>query len=152
MRLFMQRYFLNLNVLQFNIILFFKNRKDHQVLLAMGNYYYYQYIHKKDESSLKMAYKFYYPTLAENTKNIYATNGLGVVCAEKKEFEAAREIFSKVSFVPPFIFVKLFMIIRFAKQIYQIRRILTSILPPFKFSKSVMVKLNGYFCQIIKIL
>jgi len=96
-----------------------KNRKDSQVLLTMGNYHYSLYVQKRDDrkvdrkddkkddkkedkkeeeiqNQLKLAYKFYFPILSENTHNIYAANGLGIVCAEKKENDAAREIFSKI--------------------------------------------------------
>jgi hypothetical protein len=57
---------------------------------------------KHDESQLKLAYKFYHPILSENMHNIYAANGLGIVCAEKKEYDAARDIFLKVTI---FVFV-----------------------------------------------
>jgi hypothetical protein len=47
-----------------------------------------------------MAYKFYHPVLTEHVRNVFAANGLAVVCAEKKELDAAREIFSKVGDAP----------------------------------------------------
>jgi hypothetical protein len=40
--------------------------------------------------------KFYYSVLSdEGSKNVYAANGLGMICAEKGLFDSAREIVSK---------------------------------------------------------
>lgn len=46
--------------------------------------------------SLKESYKFYFHVLNEDATNVFAANGLGMVCAEKGETDAAREIFAKV--------------------------------------------------------
>jgi Flp pilus assembly protein TadD len=46
---------------------------------------------------LKDSYKFFYHILNEDPKNAFAANGLGMVCAEMGELEAAREILSRVS-------------------------------------------------------
>ena len=46
-----------------------------------------------------MSYKFYHHVLAEDKTNVYAANGLAMVCAEKAELDVAREIFSRVSAV-----------------------------------------------------
>jgi hypothetical protein len=48
------------------------------------------------ESSLKDSMKFYHMVLKEDQRNIYAANGLGMVCAAKEQNEIAREIFSRV--------------------------------------------------------
>jgi tetratricopeptide (TPR) repeat protein len=74
------------------------NRKDPQALLAMGNYWYNTYSMKKNEDSLRLSYKFFHPVLTEHVRSAYAANGLGIVCANKNEMDAAREIFSKVMF------------------------------------------------------
>ena len=48
------------------------------------------------ESSLKDSMKFFHSVLRDHSKNVYATNGLGMICAEKGENDVAREIFSRV--------------------------------------------------------
>jgi tetratricopeptide (TPR) repeat protein len=48
------------------------------------------------ESSLKDSMKFYHMVLKEDQRNIYAANGLGMVCAAKDQGDIAREIFSRV--------------------------------------------------------
>lgn len=73
-----------------------KHRKDPQALLSQGNYYYSSYLASGDAKHLHSAYKFLYPVLQEHHRNIYAANGVAIVCAEKKELDAAREIFNKV--------------------------------------------------------
>jgi len=74
-------------------------------MLSLGNFF---FSNLKDKSptesstastSLKESYKFYFHVLNEDAKNIYAACGLGMVCAEKGEMEAAREIFAKVCIV-----------------------------------------------------
>lgn len=66
-------------------------------MLAFGNYWYNAYSMKNgDAQHLRTAYKFYHPVLTEHVRNVYAANGLGLICAAKNEFDAAREIFSKV--------------------------------------------------------
>jgi tetratricopeptide (TPR) repeat protein len=70
----------------------------------MGNFYFnslYTQLNQpneKYEESWKQSYKFYFNVLEQDRSksNIYAANGLGIVCAEKGEYEAAREIFTKV--------------------------------------------------------
>ncbi len=64
----------------------------------MGNYYLGLNDPKQYEDHLKLSYKYFHPVLMEHIRNIYAANGLGVVCAKKGEFEAARQIFSKVTY------------------------------------------------------
>lgn len=46
---------------------------------------------------LKDSYKFFHHVLHEDMTNAFAANGLGMVCVEKMEIDAAKEIFSKVS-------------------------------------------------------
>lgn len=79
-------------------------------MLSLGNFYYTNAINAKAEKSdskvaetganaaalLKDAYKFYFHVLTEDSSNVYATNGLGMVCIEKSEIDTAREIFAKV--------------------------------------------------------
>jgi RNA polymerase-associated protein CTR9 len=75
----------------------------------MGNFYFsnlYTSQHiptPKYDDNLKQSYKYYHHLLDEDkTKsNLYAANGLGMVCAEKGEFDAAREIFAKVREAAP---------------------------------------------------
>ncbi len=49
------------------------------------------------EASLKDSMKFYHMVLKEDQRNIYAANGLGMVCAAKGQNEIGREIFSRVN-------------------------------------------------------
>ena len=64
-------------------------------MLSLGNFYFALSSAAKSDSQLKDSYKFFYHVLNENHSNAYAANGLGMVCVEKREIEAAREIFSK---------------------------------------------------------
>ena len=63
-------------------------------MLSRGNLHFINIA--KDSSNIKDSYKFFYGALNEDKKNIYAANGLGMVCAEKTELDAAKEIFSRV--------------------------------------------------------
>ena len=64
-------------------------------MLSLGNFYYAFSSNAKSESQLKDSYKFFFHVLNENHNNAYAVNGLGMVCVEKQEIDAAREMFSK---------------------------------------------------------
>ena len=70
-------------------------------MLSLGNYLFANPAGAKSKAEagqhLKESYKFFFHVLNEDQKNIYAATGLGMVCAEKGENEAAREIFSKVN-------------------------------------------------------
>lgn len=65
-------------------------------MLSLGNFYFEHSANSKNESQLKESYKFFFHVLNENHNNAYAANGLGMVCARKKELDVARETFSKV--------------------------------------------------------
>lgn len=67
---------------------------DARALLSLGNIYYANASVK--ESSLKDSMKFYHMVLKEDHRNIYAANGLGMVCASKEQNDIARDIFSRV--------------------------------------------------------
>jgi RNA polymerase-associated protein CTR9 len=71
---------------------------DTRAMLSLGNFYFNTLSTRdsKYESHLKDSYKFFHHVLNEDHKNVYAANGLGMICAEKKELEVAREIFSRV--------------------------------------------------------
>ncbi len=47
----------------------------------------------------KMSYKYYFSVLQEHVRNMYAANGLGIVCAKKEEFDSAKQIFNKVRLI-----------------------------------------------------
>lgn len=63
-------------------------------MLSLGNFY-FAAAGEAGAAQLKESYKFYYHVLNEDSTNIYAANGLGMVCAEKAELEGAREVFCK---------------------------------------------------------
>lgn len=72
-------------------------------MLSLGNFYFSNSSKKATENGgrsqaqqLKDSYKFYFHVLNDDRANVYAANGLGTVCAAKKEFDSAREIFSRV--------------------------------------------------------
>jgi hypothetical protein len=82
-------------------------------MLALGNFYFnltknsnkptsnnnnntIENIKQQQHQQLKESYKFYYHVLNEDKENVYAANGLAMVCAAKKEYDSAREIFSRV--------------------------------------------------------
>ena len=44
---------------------------------------------------MKDSYKFFYASLSEDLKNIYATNGLGMICAEKGILQVSKDIFTR---------------------------------------------------------
>lgn len=74
-----------------------KNRHDARAMISLGNFY-FGTLNSKDskyDSHLKDSYKFYYAALSEDVKNIYATNGLGMVCAEKGLLQVSRDIFTR---------------------------------------------------------
>lgn len=78
--------------------IYVKHNKDPQLLVSQANYYYSAYCagDKSEEKHLRLAYKFYYPVLQQHVRNAHAANGLAIICAEKRENEAAREIFNKI--------------------------------------------------------
>ena len=66
-------------------------------MISLGNFY-FGALNSKDqkyEAHLKDSYKFFYAALSEDTKNIYATNGLGMICAEKGILQVSKDIFQK---------------------------------------------------------
>jgi hypothetical protein len=72
-----------------------KNQQDSRTMLALGNMYFATLSAKRDEN-LKLSYKFYHHVLNKDHLSIFPAIGLGIVCAEKKLFEIARDIFSRV--------------------------------------------------------
>lgn len=60
----------------------------------------------KFDETLKHSYKYYFDVLTKDKfrENMFASNGLGMVLAEKGEYEAAREIFTKVQSSQSFFF------------------------------------------------
>lgn len=64
-------------------------------MLSLGNMYFAN-LSSNPERYIKDSYKFFHHVLTKDPKNVYAANGLGVVCAEKGEFDVAREIISRV--------------------------------------------------------
>lgn len=72
---------------------------DARAMLSLGNFYFTTLSSRdaKYEAHLKDSYKFFHHVLNEDKRNIFASNGLGMVCAEKGVFETAREIFARVS-------------------------------------------------------
>lgn len=69
-------------------------------MLACGNLYFSNI--SKSDANMKEAYKFFYNALNVDKRNVYAANGLGMVCAEKQEYAAAKEIFARVfTFILP---------------------------------------------------
>ena len=63
--------------------------KDPRPMVSLGN------IHFASKDGGKNAYKFYHAVLKSEPANVFACNGLGMVCVEKNEFGVAREIFSR---------------------------------------------------------
>jgi len=77
----------------------FKNdkneKKDPRPMLLLGNMH-FQRINSgrpADEDSLKTSEKFIRATLQKDHRNVYAANGIGMLCAEQDELDAASEIF-----------------------------------------------------------
>jgi hypothetical protein len=66
-------------------------------MLSLGNMYFAN-LGSNPERYIKDSYKFFHHVLTKDPKNVYAANGLGIVCAEKGEFDVAREIISRVGF------------------------------------------------------
>ena len=64
-------------------------------MISLGNMYFAN-ISSNPERYRKDSYKFFHHVLNEDPKNVYAANGLGMVCAEMGELETAREIISRV--------------------------------------------------------
>lgn len=64
-------------------------------MLSLGNFYFAYHSGAKADSQLKESYKFFFHVLNENHSNAFAANGLGMVCAKKRELDVARETFAK---------------------------------------------------------
>ena len=71
-----------------------RNRHDARTMLSLGNMYFANLAGNPDKY-LKDSYKFFHHVLLEDNKNVYAANGLGMVCAQKGELDVAREIMSR---------------------------------------------------------
>ena len=63
-------------------------------MLSLGNMYFAN-LGSNPERYIKDSYKFFHHVLTKDPKNVYAANGLGIVCAEKGELDVAREIISR---------------------------------------------------------
>jgi RNA polymerase-associated protein CTR9 len=72
-----------------------QNNHDARTMLSLGNMYFAN-LGSNPERYIKDSYKFFHHVLTKDPKNVYAANGLGIVCAEKGEFDVAREIISRV--------------------------------------------------------
>lgn len=76
-----------------------RNRKDSRSMTCLGNYNYSLYCNGNNADvaarNLDNSYKFFHQVLNEDRRNTYAANGLGIVCAEKGEVEAAKDIILK---------------------------------------------------------
>ena len=73
-------------------------KKDNRSMLSLGNMYFmnlHNILPEKYEAHVKDSYKFFHHVLSDDNKNLFAAVGLGMVCAEKKELEVAREIFTR---------------------------------------------------------
>jgi RNA polymerase-associated protein CTR9 len=77
-------------------IILFQDNQDHRTLLSLGNMYLAN-LSTNPERYIKDSYKFFHRVLFDEPNNVYAANGLGIVCAEKGEFDVAREIITRVS-------------------------------------------------------
>ena len=74
-----------------------ESEQDARTMISQGNLYYRSLADNSNyEKNLKHSYKFYHTVLAKSKRNAYAANGLGMICAEMKRFDAAREMFSRV--------------------------------------------------------
>jgi len=71
-----------------------KDAKDPRPMLALGNLYFHN-ITGQDDPHLKDSYKYFHHVLTKDPRNVFSANGLGMVCAEKRENEVAREVFSR---------------------------------------------------------
>eukprot|EP00250_Pteridium_aquilinum_P010972 c19754_g1_i1 orf=803-4069(-) len=76
--------------------------KDAYSLLALGNWNYYaagrgeKRDAKLEATHLEKARELFYKVLSQNPNNMYAANGIGMVLAEKGQFDMAKEIFTQV--------------------------------------------------------
>lgn len=72
-------------------------------MLALGNLYFSSLPTKdgKYDANFKNSYKFFHHVLNEHKSNVYAANGLAMCCAEKQEYDVARDIFSRVTPMHP---------------------------------------------------
>lgn len=69
--------------------------QDSRAMVSLGNMYIAN-LGTSREDNLKLSYKFYHHILNKDNLNVFAAVGLGMVCSEKKLFEVARDIFSRV--------------------------------------------------------
>ena len=73
-----------------------KDRKDDgRSCLSLGNLYFANASSR--ESEIKMSMKFYHVVLRNDPRNVYAANGLGMICSMEGKSDVARDIFSRVS-------------------------------------------------------
>ncbi len=83
---------------EINLIYFtFLQGKDARSHVAMGNLALSNLSSNSFEAKVKSSYKFYYHALDTDKKNVYAANGLGIIFAEKKLLNVAKDVFSRVS-------------------------------------------------------
>lgn len=69
---------------------------DARTMISQGNLYHRSLSDNQHyNKNLKQSYKFYHMVLNKYRTNAYATNGLGMICAEMKRYDAAREMFSR---------------------------------------------------------
>ena len=71
-----------------------QNNHDARTMLSLGNMYFAN-LSSNPERYIKDSYKFFHHVLTKDPKNVYAANGLGIVCAEKGVLDVAREIISR---------------------------------------------------------
>ena len=72
------------------------DKKDPRPMIAIGNLYHQIYAQSKEEKDLNLTYKYYHTVLQKDKSNAYAATGLGVYCAEKGEYEPARQMLTRV--------------------------------------------------------
>lgn len=72
------------------------DKKDPRPMLAIGNLYHQIYAQSREEKDLNLTYKYYHTVLQKDKSNAYAATGLGVYCAEKGEYEPARQMLTRV--------------------------------------------------------
>ncbi|KAH7315078.1 hypothetical protein KP509_21G032900 [Ceratopteris richardii] len=76
--------------------------KDAYSVLALGNWNYYaagrgeKRDAKLEATHLEKARELFYKVLSQNPNNMYAANGIGMILAEKGQFDMAKEIFTQV--------------------------------------------------------
>jgi tetratricopeptide (TPR) repeat protein len=68
---------------------------DARSFLSLGNLYFANITAK--ECNLKDSMKFYHVVLHDDPRNIYAANGLGMICAMEGVSNVSRDVFSRVS-------------------------------------------------------